>query len=700
MQRHGLTARALFAFGVCLGLGAAPAAPSYQAVNRTIEKIRTDFTRPGGPSQPNEPGWIALLDTIVSDLRAYSAAPRDRERLIALNRLYQVSVSLGSVGWGPAAELREALREWLRPRVRLAWAERRLVDRIQGMPASTDAGVGGNRARWVKFVASDLSEALKAYDGASTVRQRAEALGKVTAALTALQTRNQTYPWNPSLELQGALNDLYNLPNLDISADVATLSPLFNVNLVTDGPVYRKGYVSQVTAGPKTGFGLMNSDNGIAFFNSQLLNSVTPIHDFQQQIANDQKGKRVAKLYQFGATSTDTQQLTIVTVLRATGLEIYPSFGHNVGLNVSSAPQRGGGLGRAVASLIGFNQPKVTDMVRQNAIGPMQQKVVQEAMEMGLEKTSAEAARRNSSLRQFLIGYNRLAFRNILIEGLSLRSQPTNALIGGTLRFLNGEAQIGADAPQPPAIAVPDSGVSADIHLSSVLSNFARGFLQTEEVKQVENVMIVTADAAPNSPPGAGAQVTRNADYPTFLKAIDAARAADNPKVQALRVKRPSRPPDFGVDSQGNLVAIVRDFQLDVPAPPQAAKGGATGPPARVYRISAPVAEFSIAFKVDAKSQVEPIRLNGQIVNFDPGPGARVIAIDEDESKAQPLTTFSTRIVLGIFKAKLQGQPIDLPLSSLQLRGFAIRSVSPLDPTGWIRVNLVRTSDSPAAGIQ
>ena len=55
---------------------------------------------------------------------------------------------------------------------------------------------------------------------------------------------------------------------------------------------------------------------------------------------------------------------------------------------------------------------------------------------------------------------------------------------------------------------------------------------------------------------------------------------------------------------------------------------------------------------------------------------------------------------MGIFRSKVQGQPIDVPLSNLQLHGFAIREVSPLDPTGWIRVSLVRTSSSPAAGIR
>jgi hypothetical protein len=74
--------------------------------------------------------------------------------------------------------------------------------------------------------------------------------------------------------------------------------------------------------------------------------------------------------------------------------------------------------------------------------------------------------------------------------------------------------------------------------------------------------------------------------------------------------------------------------------------------------------------------------------------------VDEDDSKAQPLTVFASALIMGVIRTKIQGQPVDIPLSDLKLRGFAIRGVSPLDPSGWIRVNLARTSTSPAAGIQ
>jgi hypothetical protein len=181
---------------------------------------------------------------------------------------------------------------------------------------------------------------------------------------------------------------------------------------------------------------------------------------------------------------------------------------------------------------------------------------------------------------------------------------------------------------------------------------------------------------------------------------VETAQSAQNPNVTALRVKRPDALPDFGADSQGNLVALVKDFQLEFPAPPQMAKGGVAGPPARVLRIVSPQAEFVVSFRVSRESDREPLRFNGLIEGFDPGSSARVFAINEDENQATQLNAFAARFVLVGFAAQLKGRQVDVPLSDAQLRGFAIRSVSPLDPSGWIRVDLVRTSPSPASGIQ
>lgn len=672
------------------GLGAAPAPSSYQGVDWTIDEVRRAWAQPSARPQPNAPGWNAFFDALRGEFRTYATAPDDNSRLVSLNRLHQMSVALRGVPWGPANAVREELRVWLRPRVRLAWAERRLLQAVGGLRTTTDPTIRGNRERWVTFVDQDLGAALKQYEAATTVQQRRAGLKGVQAALGALQASNRSRPWVPSLELQSALDDLFNLPNFDVSADVASLSPVLNANLIQSGPIYRNGYVSQVTAGPKTGFGLLPSDDGIAFYNKQLLTSVTPIHDFQNQVSSDRKGRRAAKLYYFNATSMDQSELTVIGVLRSTGLQLLPASSHSVGAAINSLPIRGKGFGRFIAAIIGLNQRKITQKVYEGAIGKIQQNVVQEATEMSHERTSQEAAQRNMQFARYLLGNNTVAINNILIDSLDIRSRPENALIGGRVHLM-GTPPIGADTPQPSRFAIPAPGVSADVHLGSILSTAAAGFLQSPRALPTKNLLIVTRDVPPNAPPGEAVQVTTNADYAGFLKAVEQARAANNPKVTALRIKRPERAPEFASDARGYLVALVSDFQLDVPAPPQAARGGLAGPRARVYRISSPQAEFTVSFNVVPPSYGRQGRLTGRIEGFDAGPGAKVFALNEDENKPVPLPAFTSTIALGVLRNKIQGQPIDVPLNDPNLRGFAINQVSPLDPSGWMRVVLTPT---------
>jgi hypothetical protein len=680
-------------------LGAAPAAPSYLGIERSIDSVRNELAKPG-TAQPNAPGWNAFFDALTNEFRAYASAPTDNDRLVSLNRLYQMSVALGSVAWPPALQVREELRNWLRPRVRLAWAERQLRDTLRNLGLAPSPTVQDNRRRWVVFVDDALGSALHDYEVAPTVAQRQAALKRVYGALNALQAGNQSRPWVPSLALESALNDLYNRPNLDITADLSSVEPALSNNVVETGPIVFKGYLSYVTAGPKTGFGLLPSDDGIAFYNKQMLTSVTPIHDFQQQIERDRRGRRAAKLYYFSATSEDQSEVAITAVIRETGLQLIPDYLHNVDAMICSLKTQGHSLGRFVASVVGYNQQRITQEVYTNALPRIQQNVQESAAELGQIRTTEEAEKRNATVRQYLIGNHMLAFRNLLITGLSLRSRPEYVLVGGTLQWRGGAEQVGADAPQPVALANPESGVTADVHLTSIMTSLTRGYLQSEAVRSLENLMIVTRKVPPSTPPSQGVVTSQNVDYPTYLRAVREARAANDPKVLAIRVKRPGRAPEFAADASGYLVAIIHDFVIDLPAPPQAARGGMAGPPAQVYRISAPEAEVRIAFKVEPATQTNPVRLSGRVEEFDFGPNTKVFGINEDESKAAPLTAFTSTFVLGVFRGRVQGQPIDLPLSNLQLRGFAIRSVSPLDPSGWIRANLVRTSASPAAGIQ
>jgi hypothetical protein len=700
MERTRVWTLGLAVAALAASLGAAPAAPTSLGVERTIARIRADWAKPGAPAQPNAAGWNALFDRLGEDLRAYASAPTEDDRLRVLDRIYRISASLRGVAWRPAAELEAALREWLRPRVSLAWAIRRVRDAVRGLPPSTDPAITGNRERWFRFTDDQLGAALRGYEGATTASGRQDALKRVYAALNALDAGNRARPWVPSLSLETALNDLFNRPNLDASADVATLSPALNHDVAETGPIWFKGQLSYVTAGPKTGFGLLASDDGIAFYNSQMMTSVTPIRGFQDQIASDPQGRRVAKLYQFNATSQDDSQLTIYAILRTTGLQLIPAYAHNVSASIGSVPTAGNGLGRMVASLIGFNQRKITNKVYEGAVPKIGQGVVEGAAELGGIRVNEAAAKQNATLQQYLVGNNTLHYKNFAITNLSLRSRPEYALIGGTVQWRGAAEQVGADAPQPASFQTIEPGVTADVHLSSLLTNLARGFLQTPDAEKVTNLMIVTKKVPPGTPPREGIVTKPDTDFPTFLKAVEDAQAANDPKVMAIRVKRPGRSPEFTSDARGFLVALVHDFLIEVPAPGLASRGGIFGPAARIYRISAPNAEISVSFHITPPEGNTPMRISGRVEEFDPGQGAQVHSINEDESQATPLNAFTRIAVLRTFAARLQGQPLDVPLPGAKLPNMSIRSVSALDPSGWIRIVLAPGAQAPAAVAQ
>ncbi|MGP0064921.1 MAG: hypothetical protein ACLQGP_15145, partial [Isosphaeraceae bacterium] len=518
----------------------------------------------------------------------------------------------------------------------------------------------------------------------------------------SLNKLNQSRFWQPSSELSSAVNDLFNQRNLDITADVATVAPVFESNLVESGPVTRKGYTSMVTAGPKTGFGLLPSDDGIAFYNKQTMVSATPIWVFQQQIAQVPQGQKAAKLYEFNATTYDWSELTITTVLSPSGLELIPSATHSVNASICSAPEPGGEFGRTVAGLIGMNQQKITNKVYEGALPKFQQQIPEEAAEETQERIAVESSQRNADLRsKYLIGNDTAAIRDFLITNLSLRSRPEAIFVNGLFQWRGAPDQRGADAPQPPKLASTfEPGVTADIHLASLGTSAASGIWRQFAVQFVKNLVIVTKAVPPGTPPKDAVTVRTNVDFENYLKTVEDCRKANDPRVTALRVIRPEQPPEFSTDARGFLVVVIRDFQLEVPAPDQNAGGGMLGGPAKILRIKVPTAEVALSYKVDTSSPT--MRLKGKIEEFNPGTNPQVIAINDDENKGTTLTRFTAAFVMGALGNKIRSQNIDVALDQLKLPGFAIHSVSPLDPTGWMRVNLVRTEreTQPARDVQ
>jgi hypothetical protein len=660
-------------------------------VEATIQRIREDWKKSQGPQDAGTAPWEDHFNNIQQHLSAYSAARTEGERLRALDRLWEIAHALASVPGSPSHELRAALSDWMRPRVSLAWAVRRMEDTILGLPQAPNPTIQEYRDFWLGLIRDDLSAALRDYEGATRAADRLDALRRVRKALDTVARSNRETRWEPNRALEVALADLFEHPNLEATADVGTLSWYFSRDVAQDGPVYRNGQVSQVTAGPKTGFGLAAFDGGIAFWNSQRFTSYTPIRGFQEQIAADRRGRRAAKLYYFTAASYNQGETTVVSVLRPSGLDLDIDNRHNVSATVCAAPQPGGGFGRLIAGLVGQNRARILQQVYQGAIGNIRQGVIRGSMEESAERSQRAEAEQNARLAAYLIGNDTAAFGDYAVSRLDLHSRPQFALVRGNLQWRTDAGWSGADTPKPPRFASVEPGITADVHLVSILTNLARGYLRDRAPRDLENLMIVTRKVPEGTPPGEAVQTTKNADFATFSRAVEEARAADDPSVTALRVRRPKEAPQFTADRNGNLVVVVRDFLIDVPAPPAAARGGIAGPPARIYRIEAPAAEFALTIRLEPGANGGPPRLTARVASFDPGPGAKLLAINEDESNPTEINAFTTALVLGVIRTRVQGRPIDLALDAASVPGFTLRSVSDLDPSGWMRLVLQKT---------
>lgn len=665
--------------------GASPAPTSSVGVERRIEAIRKAWASPGAVAQPNSEGWNAYFDAVNQELATYRTAESHADRSNALARLQRLWQGLGASAWGPAFEVRSELEEWLRPRIALSWADKSLSDGIASLPEGSSA-----RAAWTTFH-EQLRDALRTFEGAGAIADQSNALRRVSAGLNSLRQNLATRPWGPGFELEAALTGLIDRPNLDATIDVGTLSPLLNNDPVQAEVIQFKGQTTYVTPGPRVGFGLLASDAGIAFVNSQYSYSVTPVQGFADQIsAGDPRGERLAKIYTPSATAYNTTLVNAVVTVTPDGAFISPDNRPNVTPAICIDPVPGKGLQRAIASLIGFNQDRILSELQQKAGPQLQQQTAQGAAELGAIKAGERQAQLNADLRRYLVGNRTLDLGGLAVSQLGLSSQPSYARINGLVDWNRDAVRYGSPNPKPASLRTISGGVAVDVHLVSVLGNLVAGFLQGDRARSIENIMVQLAPNAAGAPSGAPSMTTtENVDYPTYLAAVRAAREQGN-GASALRLFKPAKPPEFAADSEGRLVVVLRDWTLEVPAPPNAQRGGGLlGAPADVYRLMLPTAELPVHFELTADPNTGGARLTGKIGEFTFDPESRVEGLGDDESKAQSLNLITRSTVLGGLAGQIANRPIDAPIQISRLQGLSFHKASPLDPTGWMRVVLL-----------
>jgi hypothetical protein len=655
-------------------------------VEAVIARIEKDWGGLSAEQNPHGAGWFELFEAIRADLKRYASASTSADdRVVALHRLHENAASLQASTWPPAVELREELRHWLRPRVALAWAEYRVLEKVSG----TDSG---ERDKWRGFIDDTLRPAVRQLEAASNVRARKTAVDRVRQALSEFESIGSQSTSARTEALRAAISDLYAGPNLEVSLDATAVSSFIGPQgIVEGGPLFFRNQWSYITPGAVRGIAFIPTADGIQLAISQEFISVTPVRGFQDQMEQDPRARRATRMYSFSATTRNDAILTMTVFFRmATGLQLAPGHQHGVSAAINSTPVRGQGLTRAVASLLGYNQKRITDEVYEGAIVRMREEVASGAAELSGIRTSEGAARLNEQIRPYVLDDKTFERDQFGVTDISLRTFPFHAQASGNIMSAGGKYKVPAESPQPRKLQGAEAGIAADIHLPAVLESMAGGVWESPRVREVQSVVLTRKGVDAE---GVNVEdVERNVSFADFLRRVKEVKAT-GAMPRTVRLVRPEAPVEFAADAMGRLVIGFENLTFEIPAPAAAANASAlTGPAAQVYRIEAPQAELVVDLIVEPTSPGVAPRVLGKIAVFDPGPGLKVSAIDQDDANPAPLNIVQARIVTTAFATQVVGQTLPLPSDAFNRPGLFLRSVSALDPSGWMRVVLLPTA--------
>ena len=216
-------------------------------------------------------------------------------------------------------------------------------------------------------------------------------------------------------------------------------------------------------------------------------------------MAADPRGKRLAKMYEISASTSTRTENTAFTYLRPTGIDLITDNVPQVGFGVGLQPQQGGGLTRLFASLLGYNKERIQREIYQNAYPQVQAEAIQGARELADERRNAAEISLDAQLANYLIGNRTAVYGPLAVTGLDLRSRPQYVWARGNVEWSQDTTQAGAEVDQPPGFLTYGSGITADIHLPSVLNNMVQGYLESDAVRNFDNLMVETRDVAPDS---------------------------------------------------------------------------------------------------------------------------------------------------------------------------------------------------------
>src|SRR5262245_64083213 len=173
-----------------------------------------------------------------------------------------------------------------------------------------------------------------------------------------------------------------------------------------------------------------------------------------------------------------------------------------------------------------MDQDRITAQVKEGALPQFRQQIPEESLEEALERASVKQAKQNAELRSKYLPVNDTAqVGDFLIKQLSMASRPEAIYVGGRFEWRGAPDQRGADMPRPPRLASTiEPGVTADLHLGSLLTSAAGGIWRQDRFRSVQNVMIQTKAVPPGTAPNDALEVRENVSFADYIQAVDAAR--------------------------------------------------------------------------------------------------------------------------------------------------------------------------------
>ena len=216
--RQGVGFVAILLITVAAAKAAAPATPSYVAVERAMSRIETDWETIPPDRNPHAESWRTLFGLIRQDLQTYSKSEKARRPARGeMRRLYDISESLSTTGWPAAAEVREELR-------RVAPSSNGPgLGRVSRLEAA-NRGDSEQRDQWNTYIKDKLRPAVSAVESAASVNDRVQAVDRLHGVIDKGRDQIQGSPFAQTASLMVALDDLYDTPNLELILDGSAVS--------------------------------------------------------------------------------------------------------------------------------------------------------------------------------------------------------------------------------------------------------------------------------------------------------------------------------------------------------------------------------------------------------------------------------------------------------------------------------------------